>query len=127
MEVRDFIGTKYTVHGRTLEEGLDCYGVVLLYYKVFKNITLIDPFYDNISTTEKEKVGNILLDGLPLTKLDKPKKDCIVSIQSGGKLSHIAIYLGQGMILHSTKATGCVISNIQRFTNCINGYYTIKE
>lgn len=127
MQIRDFIGTKYTVHGRTLEEGLDCYGVVLLYYKVFKNIILIDPFYTGISAEEKEQVGRLLQEGLPLEKIERPEKDCIISIKSGGKLSHIAIYLGEGMILHTTKATGCVISNIQRFSNSIDGYYRVKE
>jgi len=125
--VTDFIGTKYTVHGRTLEEGLDCYGVIFLYYKEIKKIILPDPFYSGVSSSEKDKVGNMLLKGIPAERIEKPETDCLISIKCGGKLSHIGLYLGNGMMLHSTHSTGCVIQDIQRYSNKIEGFYRVVE
>lgn len=127
MEIKDLIGIKYTVHGRTLEEGLDCYGVVFLYYKEFKGIKLIDPFYEDVTPEEKSKVGKVLIEGLPVEKIENPEIDCLVSIVSGGKLAHIGVYLGNGQLLHSTKETGCIISDIQRYSNRIGGFYRVRS
>lgn len=125
MTISEFIGVKYTVHGRTIEEGLDCYGVIYLYYKELKGIILPDPFYESVSATEKEKIGNLLMNGIPAEKINKPEKECLVSIVSGGKLAHIGIYLGNGMMLHSTQQTGVVIQNIDRYRNKIEGFYKV--
>lgn len=101
--MKDLIGVKYSSHGRSLEEGFDCFGIVIEYFKR-KEISI------NSSNFEK---------------IDKLEKDCIVEISVYGEPKHCGIYLGEGQFLHTTPETGVCIVPMRLYKNRIKGIYRV--
>lgn len=124
IEVRDLIGIPYKVHGRD-RNGMDCYGLAI---EVLKRCgyTLPDVFYDDIEKNTCEKI-RIINKGLPLIKMQNPEENCIILMNSKGYENHIAIYLGEGMMIHSTRLAGVVVEQISKYQKLVTGYYKIGE
>ena len=122
---RDLLGVKFKPHGRTVKEGLDCIGVLL---EVFKRdgIKLIDPWYDSLDVLSDEdfwrKFNN------QFKKIERPVEKCVVEIFSHySKKGHVAVYIGNGMIIHTTVRTGVCIEPLSRYEHKIEGYYSVSN
>jgi hypothetical protein len=123
--IRDLIGVKYKPHGRTIDEGLDCYGVALIVLGR-EGICLPDVFY---ADTERETNGEtmqILEHGIPHQKLEKPEKNCIIELTVCGMPCHIGVYLGDGEFIHATKY-GVSIEPLRRWEKRVKGYYRVWQ
>ena len=99
-----YIGLKYKNLGRDFD-GVDCYGLLYLFYKNELNIELPD-FYDLgyekewYKNCENHILNNI---GTKWIKVDKPYKvfDGLVFFLGTKKVAnHIALYIGKNKILH---------------------------
>jgi cell wall-associated NlpC family hydrolase len=123
--IRDLIGVKYKPHGRTIEDGLDCYGVALLVL-AREGIYLPDVFYADTDRETNQEVMQILEQGIPHEKLDKPEKNCIIELTVCGMPSHIGVYLGDGEFIHTTKY-GVVVEPLWRWEKRVKGYYRICQ
>jgi cell wall-associated NlpC family hydrolase len=121
--IRDLIGCKYKPHGRTIEEGLDCYGVALIVLER-EGIHLPDVFYSDTERETSREVMRILEQGIPHEKLDKPEKNCVIELNVLGEPSHIGVYLGDGEFIHSTKY-GVAVEPLRRWEKRVKGYYRI--
>jgi cell wall-associated NlpC family hydrolase len=121
--IRDLVGVKYKPHGRTLEEGLDCYGVAILYLKS-RGITLPDVFDYDTNKKDQSDVKTLLEQGIPHEKLDKPEKDCLIELTICGMPSHVGVYLGDGEFIHATKY-GVAVEPLGRWRKRIKGYFRI--
>jgi cell wall-associated NlpC family hydrolase len=57
------------------------------------------------------------------TKVELPSFGDIILIKILGIESHIAIYIGNGLMLHTSEKTGSVIDRTDRWVKTITGYY----
>lgn len=122
---RDLIGCKYKIHGRSKEEGFDCYGLVIEVYKR-NGIELPDMFYMFQNEIEKVNIAQGIktrfFSSIPNIKLEKPEDLCIIEINVRGNPIHVGVYIGKGMMIHCTHS-GVIIEPIRKYTNKIVGYY----
>jgi cell wall-associated NlpC family hydrolase len=125
MTVKDLIGVKYKPHGRTIEEGLDCYGLAMVVLER-EGIHLPDVFYAGTDRETNREVIRILEHGVPHEKLDTPEKNCVIELTVCGMPSHIGVYLGGGEFIHATKC-GVAIEPLRRWERRIKGYYRICQ
>lgn len=118
---RDLLGVKYTPQGRSIEEGFDCYGLAIEVLKR-NGITLIDVFDKNVSNVENMLIA---LNSIPHTVLNKPEENCLIELSVFGEPKHIAVYIGSGYIIHTSKTTGVIIEPLHRYSTRIKGIYKV--
>lgn len=58
-------------------------------------------------------------------KLEQPVEGCGVVIYDCGFPCHIALYIGEGKIIHSKKDTGVVITDLSQ--EKVYGYYGVRQ
>ena len=97
---KNYIGLRYVSGGNSLSTGTDCSGFTKLIYKEF-GISL--------SRSVKSQAGN----GKYVSKNDLKPGDLIFYGQRAGSVSHVAIYMGGGKVIHqSTPKSGVKISGM---------------
>lgn len=124
ISISDLIGCKFTVHGRSIEEGFDCYGLAIEILKR-AGIELPDVFYcdlENNLKTEKE-----IRELIKVERIEKPQELCIIVMKVKGEPTHIGIYLSKGNIIHATTNYGVIIEPLSRWKNRIEGYYKVSD
>lgn len=122
--INDLIGVKYKPHGRNLD-GIDCYGLIIEVYKRL-GVTLQDIEYEETDIKSNTNIDKVMRKTLPVEKINRPEKYCIVELTVAGYPSHVGIYIGKGELLHSDRKQGVVIEQLQRWENRIAGYYRVK-
>lgn len=123
--IRDLIGVKYKPHGRTVEEGLDCYGVAILVLER-EGITLPDVFYPDTEQDTNEVTMKLLEEGISHEKLDKPERNCLIELTVFGMPCHVGVYIGDGQFIHATKR-GVTIEPLYRWQRRIKGFYRVNN
>lgn len=122
--IRDLIGCKFTVHGRTKEEGFDCYGLAIEVLRR-NGIELPDVFYSDLS--QSLQIERQLMASIQVTKIDNYEKNCIILITNNGEPTHIGIYIGEGMMIHSVRNIGVVLEPVKRWKPRIKGLYKVSN
>lgn len=103
---KQFIGNPYVWGGTSLTKGADCSGFTL---SVFKKYGISLPHYSVSQSQMGKKVS-----------LSEAKAGDLVFYSNGSRVNHVAIYLGNGQVVHaSSPRTGIKISNV--------GYRTIHS
>ena len=121
MNVADLVGVPFKVHGRSKEEGFDCYGLVLeVERRAGKNLP--DPFYETVDPESNRKVMDLLENGVPAERLDAPERYCVVKMNSGSR-PHCGVYLGEGNVIHATENCGVVVQKLHRLKT--DGFYRV--
>lgn len=92
-----FLGTPYVYGGTDLTGGIDCSSYV---QQCFKNAIGI-----SLPRTSREQVNC----GTPVTLADAKPGDLLFYADAGGTIDHVAIYMGDGKILHAAQSLGQVI------------------
>ena len=93
-----FLGNRYVYGGTSLTNGIDCSGFTMRIYERFgysipRTSSAQSSYFRKISSSEA-KPGDLFFYG------------------SGGKVSHVAMYIGNGKVIHASSArTGIKISN----------------
>ena len=121
---RDLLGVKFTVHGRSIQEGFDCYGLAIEVLRR-NGIILKDAFYDTLDC--RDKVHEKLHESIPNERIEKPENCCIIEIEVHGEPWHIGVYIGNGMMIHTTRKTRVVIEPLVHYKNRILGYYKVSN
>lgn len=124
ISVNKYIGCKFKIHGRSKEEGFDCYGLVIQILKD-NGIILTDAFY--VSLENNEDVFNEIMEKSKIIKIDNPEKLCIIVIKVHNEPTHVALYIGEGQIVHSVIKKGVIIEPLHRYRNRIEGYYKVSN
>ena len=114
-----WVGHPYQHGGRDLQKGIDCWGLVVEFYKQEYDIQL--PIYPAISlssyTPSQEEVSvnsdNLLRTELYQisTKKEIAEEGDILLFNVGGRPLHIAIAIDQELMLHADRNVGSVIEN----------------
>lgn len=122
MDYRDLLGVKFKVHGRSKEEGFDCYGLAIEVLKR-NGIELKDAFYKDLEN--RGDVHEELHASIPHLRIEKPEVCCIIELSVHGEPLHVGVYIGDGMMIHTTKKTRVVIEPLAHYKNRILGYYKV--
>mgnify|MGYP001156514391 FL=1 len=117
MNIEKFVGIPWVEGGRSFTEA-DCYGILMLYYKEFLEITLKDYIPDPERVWFKKEINEsfpIFKDFNEVTDL-KPHDVLWIKWKdaSTGITNHVAVYLGKGLILESAKVTGSIIVPLKK-------------
>lgn len=112
------IGVKY--------EKLNCWELCKEFYKTVFSIEL-KHYYDSIPEGRNEIKALISTHEKDFHKVRSPKFGDLLTIKMHGVESHIAVFVGNGMFLHTTKGTGSVIDRIAKWNRMIVGYYSLNK
>lgn len=93
---KQFLGNKYVHGGQSLESGTDCSGFTSLIYARFGY---------SVSRTPGGQLAN---DGRSIDYSEAQPGD-IICYGSGGKCTHVALYMGDGQIIHSANSRKGVV------------------
>lgn len=120
-----YIGLPFLEGGRNAN-GLDCWGLVCLFYKNERGIDLNEETSYQIKNKKSCQVfANETKENFQRVK--KPRFGDLVSLTISGFEAHVAIYIGNGMILHSWNKTNSIYENIKPvWDKRIAGYYRHK-
>lgn len=95
---KQFLGNPYVYGGTSLTNGTDCSGFTMRLYEHFGY---------SLSRTSREQANN----GTRVALSDIQPGD-LLFYKHGSAIGHVAIYIGNGQIIHaSTERTGIIISN----------------
>ena len=114
MDYKDLLGIRYTPHGRTKGEGFDCYGLAIEVLRR-NGINLRDVWSEKSLESQK------------FVLIEKAEENCLVSIIFCGKQSHIGVYIGEGLMIHTTPSTGVIIEPITHYKGKIKGFYNVHD
>ena len=121
VSVRDLIGCKYKVHGRSKEEGFDCLGIDIEVLKR-NGIEIPDVNYD--SPEQYESVFVAEQSKVEYRKVERPCELAIIVFTVRGEPTHTGIYLGEGLFIHATKG-GVRVEPLHRWEKRVEGYYVV--
>ncbi|NCU26489.1 hypothetical protein EOM86_07175 [Candidatus Nomurabacteria bacterium] len=107
-----YIGVNYEYHGRDIQKGVDCFGLV--------KAVLENEFGRNFPDWRE---GDEDLNGFK--KIDEPKIGCIALFKFAGVPAHIGIYIGEGRVLHVAPNETSVTERIdsRRLKDRLQGWY----
>lgn len=123
ISVNDLIGCGFKTHGRTKEEGFDCYGLAIEVLKR-NGITLPDLWYDNSKESDiKERVETLT----KFIKIDNFENLCIIDIETYRNYTHIGVYVGEGKFVHAIEKYGVIVENVSKYRHRIKGLYKVSN
>lgn len=115
--LESYVGLNFKSHGRTIDEGVDCYGLVrLIFAERFG--TLLPRFLEE---TEKERSP------VKLEPADKPGKAALIFIRDRGA-PHIGFVIDGQHMIHTTPKTGSVVEryNSPKYRHKIEAIYNVE-
>ena len=102
----NFVGNPYVWGGTSLTNGTDCSGFTMRVYQHFGY---------NLNRTSGAQYSN----GVPVGLDELVPGDLVFYAYSNGRIHHVAIYIGNGQIVHaSTESTGIIVSSMYIQTPC---------
>lgn len=111
-----YIGIPFVRSGRDIQrdKGLDCYGLACLYYRNEFNIYLPDHTHINTSEHSYQECANSMIQQSTyedFQQVSTLKKGDLLLYNVGGFPSHIGIYIGDDLMLHTNERSGSVIEH----------------
>lgn len=115
IDCSDLIGIPFVNHGRNIENGLDCYGLVM---EVYRRMGIHLPEF-NADWDDCKKINNIIKREEVKPTWRKCKTPlpvpCLVAIRMGtepGIVNHTGVYIGNGKFIHTRAKIGVCINRI---------------
>lgn len=103
----------------------DCWGIVCDFYRIVFNVDL-KQYYETVPES-RDIAKSIVYDSMEdFVEVKERKFGDLLLIKLFGVESHIAVYLGEGMMLHTSKHSGCLIERTSRWEKLIVGVYRVK-
>ena len=102
----NFVGNPYVWGGTSLTRGCDCSGFAM---SVYANFGI------GLNRTSRAQAGN----GYAVGMNELQPGDLVFYAANGRSISHVAIYIGGGRVVHaSTPRTGIIVSSVYHQTPC---------
>ena len=121
VDVSDLIGMKYKPHGRG-DSGYDCYGLTLEVERRFGN-NLPDFEYEGTDGLIDNEYVSAVSNG-NVKKIDTFVPGAIILLQNvQGMKTHIGVYVGDGMFIHSHIKKNVCVDTVNAYKHCISGVY----
>lgn len=131
----DLVGTKFANHGRTVESGLDCYGLVKeMFRRSGKALPEFDADYDDtkkISGIIKGEQGKSTWRRIQTEAGETLPVPCLIALRFGVPkpyVNHTAVYVGEGLFLHTRENIGVCVDRLANpaWRKVIEGYYVYE-
>lgn len=118
LDVEKYVGTPYRHNGRSIEEGLDCWGLV---WCIYQELGIVIPAWDGKSRPEEswykedplryyrflQKIGE------PVDTQDLEPLDIVYfGLIDNGIVSHTGIVLDNNRFIHTIQRKNCRISKL---------------
>ncbi len=122
----DLIGKPFVNGGRSVEKGMDCWGLAM---EVCKRYGIVIPDFrvDAFVYTAIDALANEAIGFRTWEEVREPKDEdvpLIILMRIHPKLAtHVGIFIGGGKLIHTMKNTGVVISKTSMLQDWIIGYY----
>lgn len=105
---------------------MNCWDIAVAFYRNVLGIE-IGTIYSG-PTPPKEVTRNLIYSNSgDFEKVESPEFGDIIILKMFGIESHIAVYLGDNKMLHTSKNTGSVIDLVSRWQKVIVGFYRVKR
>lgn len=114
----EFIGIDY--------EKMDCWRLTQHFYLKMFGIEL-KSYYEHTPRDRSDRKALIYTNAGEFKKVEEPEFGDIVLIKILAIESHIAIYVGNGMMLHTTEKTGSCLEPVARWKRQIVGYFRTEK
>ena len=128
MKYEKYIGLPYANNGRT-EDGIDCWGLVRLFYKNELNIDLPSYIDEYDGPYDRNVAGaiNAYKDNWETTTT--PDVGALVLFNVYGEPAHVGVYVGNGKFLHSREGKDSVIESLtgSKWSKRFEGYYNYSN
>jgi cell wall-associated NlpC family hydrolase len=126
---KDYIGIPFVSGGRT-RSGADCYGLVrLVRAEQFGDVLplLSNDYTDANNVAETEKLMRTHRPILAGTQVTCPEAGDICVLKFRGLPTHLGIYTGGGLLLHTLKGTGSVLQRTSdlHMVGRVEGWYHV--
>lgn len=128
---KEYVGIPFVSGGRT-HAGCDCYGLVrlILTEQYGYDLPLLSGDYSNALSIAETK--RLFTDNVPIlcgAKIDSPKEGAVALVKVRGRLCHVALYAGDGYIIHARHKVGviCERTDSPALAGCIEGWYHVSE
>jgi cell wall-associated NlpC family hydrolase len=119
-EVAKLVGVPYSQ--------MDCWGLCKAFYRIHGHE--IKDYYDaapNNQEISAEIIKNGIGELIQVVGGEPARYGDIILIELGGLISHCAVYLGGGKMIHTNDKMNCVVDSLSRWTKRIKGYYRIAK
>lgn len=126
-----YVGIPFVSGGRT-EKGCDCYGLIRLILANEYSIQLPSLMIDGYHALDANETRPLFEKYVPVicaSKISCPEEKSVCLIRTtGGLLTHVGIYAGDGFIIHSRNKTGAVCERMNSpfLTGRIEGWYHVN-
>jgi len=128
MNYNKYIGLPYAANGRD-EQGIDCWGLVRLFYKQEYNIDL--PSYtEDYSGAYDERILSIMDAYKPSwSQVDAPQVGSVIVFNILGEPFHVGVYIGEDKFIHARDGMDSVVESVNspKWAKRIEGYYTYNQ
>ena len=126
--VAGYIGIPFEGKGRT-REGCDCYGLLRLVE--LEQFAQMLPEYSDYDPGNQEEEARLIDERLPLigaSRVESPEAGDIVQLRYLGAPSHVGVFVGDGMVLHTAPKKGVVLESLSsvNLASRIVGYFRIR-
>jgi cell wall-associated NlpC family hydrolase len=102
----DLLNVPYKAHGRSKEEGFDCYGLAVEMCRR-AGTPLVD-MYD-LAELPAERTNDYIRGGVNVRRINTPKTGALAECVYRGNL-HVAYIVGDGLAIHATYDKGIRVS-----------------
>lgn len=122
-DLKDLLGVPFKVHGRG-KDGLDCWGLAIEVFSRY-GIRLPDCWYESLD--DKAEIRGRLEGSVEYRTLDAEKEPCLLLIRVDGNPNHVAVYIGEGYLIHATRRYGVAVEPVGRYRERIEGIYDVCD
>lgn len=114
-----FIGIPY--------DTMNCWDLSVKFYDEIMGIDLKSIHTDK-TTPPRAEVKSLIYSNMgEFKEVTDPKFGDIIIIKMFGIESHIAVYLGNGTFLHTSKSCGSMIERVAKYKKIIVGFFRVKN
>ena len=104
---------------------MNCWDLSVKFYSSVLGVSL-EGIYSGDTPSRSETRDLIYSNVGKFSKVTDPFFGDIILLKLYGIESHIAVYLGGGKMLHTSKLTGSVVERVEKWEHLIVGYFRIK-
>ena len=115
MNIRQYLGIPYKYHGRDINEGVDCYGLITNFYRREFNIDLPDlPYRKDVKLGDEFSSVESNFNKIGWNSADKLNIYDVIVFRNMRFIGQVALYLYNNKILHTARRTGSVLHDLSK-------------
>ena len=124
MNYNKYIGLPYASNGRD-ESGIDCWGLVRLFYKQEHNIELPSYTEEYSGAYDARILGMMDLYKNNWSQVQQPEVGSVIVFNILGEPFHVGVYIGEDKFIHARDGMDSVVESINspKWAKRIEGYY----